>query len=125
MSERKRASGSDWAKVDKHVITPEEYEEIPERTDEWFDQADFHIGGKLVRRGRPKSDTVKQQVTLRLDPHVVAALRASGAGWQTRVNDILAREVAKAAKKKPPKANTKRKRSTKPNNRAARGRTAA
>jgi hypothetical protein len=30
MNERKRAMGSDLAKVDAHKITPEEYEAIPE-----------------------------------------------------------------------------------------------
>jgi uncharacterized protein (DUF4415 family) len=49
----------------------------------------------LARRGRPRGSvatTTKQAVKLRLDPDVLAALRASGAGWQTRVNAIL-REV--------------------------------
>lgn len=46
----------------------------------------------LARRGRPPgsvSASTKQAVKLRLDPDVLAALRASGAGWQTRVNAIL------------------------------------
>jgi uncharacterized protein (DUF4415 family) len=44
------------------------------------------------RRGRPKGSTSvhsKQAVKLRLDPDLLQALRASGAGWQTRVNAIL------------------------------------
>jgi uncharacterized protein (DUF4415 family) len=82
-------------KADKHVITPEEYEEIPEWTDEQWERADLHFGGKLVRRGRPRSERPKRQVTLRLDQEVLAALRASGAGWQTRVNAILAKALAK------------------------------
>jgi uncharacterized protein (DUF4415 family) len=41
------------------------------------------------KRGRPKSETPKRQVTLRLDRDVVAGLRASGRGWQTRVNTAL------------------------------------
>lgn len=52
-----------------------------------------HTPGQiLARRGRPRgsvSTTTKQAVKLRLDPDVLAALRASGAGWQTRVNAIL------------------------------------
>ena len=46
----------------------------------------------LARRGRPPGSvaaSTKQAVKLRLDPDVLAALRASGAGWQTRVNAIL------------------------------------
>jgi uncharacterized protein (DUF4415 family) len=101
MIERKRSFGSDLAKVDSHVVTPEDYDEAPEWTDEQWEQADLHLGGKLVRRGRPKSDKPKQQITLRLDQEVIAALRASGAGWQTRVNAILAKEIAKTRPKPP------------------------
>jgi len=54
----------------------------------------------MARRGRPvgsvKADT-KVAVKLRLDPDVVAALRASGRGWQTRVNDLLRERVLTAA----------------------------
>lgn len=41
------------------------------------------------RPGRPPAAAAKQLVSLRLDRDVVAALRASGEGWQTRVNDTL------------------------------------
>jgi uncharacterized protein (DUF4415 family) len=50
----------------------------------------------LARRGRPRgsvASATKQAVKLRLDPDVLAALRASGAGWQTRVNAILREAV--------------------------------
>ena len=50
----------------------------------------------LLRRGRPRIAGTKQPVKLRLDPDVLAALRASGPGWQTRVNGMLRREVLKA-----------------------------
>ena len=39
--------------------------------------------------GRPKLDNPKQPVKLRLDSDVVNALRATGPGWQTRINDML------------------------------------
>ena len=46
----------------------------------------------LVNRGgRPKAEIRKVSVTIRLDPHIVAAFKATGAGWQTRMNDALAR----------------------------------
>ncbi len=44
--------------------------------------------GALRVRGRPKSSQ-KSAVSLRLDNDVIEALRATGAGWQTRVNDLL------------------------------------
>jgi uncharacterized protein (DUF4415 family) len=79
------------AKVDAHVIQPEEYEELPEWTDEMFDQADLHVGGRLVRRGRPPKakEDLKVSTTLRLDPDVVEHFKAAGPGWQTRINDAL------------------------------------
>ena len=40
-------------------------------------------------RGRPKAEAVKVPVSLRLDQDVVDAWRATGAGWQTRMNDAL------------------------------------
>lgn len=39
-------------------------------------------------RGAQKAPT-KVQVTLRLDPDVVAKFRAGGKGWQSRINDTL------------------------------------
>lgn len=50
----------------------------------------------LARRGRPVGSTkagAKLPVKLRLDPDLVAALRASGRGWQTRANQILRERV--------------------------------
>jgi len=89
MKGKKRNSGSDLAKVDAHVIQPEEYEEIPELTDEWFAAADYYVGGKLVRRGRPRKASPKKLVSLRLDAEVLTAFRAQGKGWQTRINSAL------------------------------------
>jgi len=49
-----------------------------------------------ARRGRPPGSVAavtKTPVKIRLDPDVLAALRASGRGWQTKVNDLLRKEV--------------------------------
>jgi uncharacterized protein (DUF4415 family) len=54
-------------------------------TDEW--QA--IIDKVPVRRGRPPMDEPKVLTTIRLDADVVAAYRAQGPGWQTRINDVL------------------------------------
>ena len=43
----------------------------------------------LVRRGRPLGSGTETQVTLRLDVDVVEKFRATGDGWQTRINDAL------------------------------------
>ena len=44
------------------------------------------------RRGRQKSPT-KELISIRLDADVTAHFRASGPGWQTRLNDTLRQAV--------------------------------
>lgn len=44
---------------------------------------------KAVRVGRPVSTNPKRRVTLRLDDKVVSAWKATGKGWQTRLNALL------------------------------------
>lgn len=46
-------------------------------------------------RGRQKAPT-KKQVTLRLDPDVLAHFQAAGPGWQSRINAALRRVIRKA-----------------------------
>ena len=50
---------------------------------------------KVVRRGRPKSANPKQQVTLRLSAEVLDHYRASGAGWQSRIDADLKKLAAR------------------------------
>jgi len=46
-------------------------------------------------RGRPRLAQPKEHVTLRLDAAVVNAFKAQGPGWQRRINEALARLVAR------------------------------
>lgn len=46
-----------------------------------------------ARRGEQKAPT-KEQVSIRLDRDVLERLRATGPGWQSRVNAILRKAVA-------------------------------
>ncbi|MBS9721113.1 BrnA antitoxin family protein [Tianweitania sp. BSSL-BM11] len=39
--------------------------------------------------GRPPVPNPKQAVSLRLEPEVLEKFRATGAGWQRRMNDVL------------------------------------
>jgi len=39
--------------------------------------------------GRPRTDTAKVFTGIRLDPDVLEAFRATGKGWQTRMNNAL------------------------------------
>ena len=99
MAENKLVTYSDLAKVDAHEIQPEEYEEIPKLTDEWFDKAEFAIGDTVIRpardRGRPKSEAAKKLVSIRLDPDVIERFRATGPGWQSRINALLRKYLDK------------------------------
>ena len=57
----------------------------------------FPPGEPGSTRGRPVGTTkadAKVAVKLRLDPDVLVVLRATGAGWQTRVNKILRERFA-------------------------------
>lgn len=89
MPENKRVIKSDLKKFDEYVNTQEDYDEIPELDDDFFEHADFYIGGKLVQRGRPRLDKPKKQITLRLDAEVIDGFRETGEGWQSRINEAL------------------------------------
>ena len=77
------------AKKPSTTATWTDPEDAPELTAAFFKQADRYEGTTLKLRGRPKAAVTKEPVKLRLDADVLAALRASGEGWQTRINDAL------------------------------------
>lgn len=55
-------------------------------------RAELREGDKVIRRGRPPLGAQpKTSITLRLDAEVIAAYRATGAGWQSRINADLRR----------------------------------
>src|SRR6478736_8551538 len=89
MPKNKSAIATDLTKLDAHVVGPAEYNDAPELTDAELVRADLHEGGKLVRRGRPPSPTRRVPVKVRIDQDVLAGLRATGPGWQTRINEVL------------------------------------
>ena len=53
-----------------------------------FEPSDLELS-MMRRPGRPLGSGTKTQITLRLDADVVAKFKASGSGWQTRINDAL------------------------------------
>jgi len=102
MSAKKRVTASDLKKIDAYVLHKEDYDEIPELTEEDFKRGLWHKGGVPLPhgpRGRPKSKNPKQATSLRLDPDVIAHFRRGGRGWQSRINAAL-RKVAKLPKEK-------------------------
>ncbi|WP_372425399.1 BrnA antitoxin family protein [Salinarimonas chemoclinalis] len=89
MGGNKHVIKSDLARIDRHEITAEEYAEIPELDDEFFERADLYEGDRLIKRGRPKSEAPKVPINIRLSPDVVERFKASGPGWQTRIDAAL------------------------------------
>jgi uncharacterized protein (DUF4415 family) len=98
MSAKRNASNRSWHDPD----------DAPELTKEALANARWAIGGtevtpeegkaafrKALQRGRPPVAAPRKMVSLRLEPDVLAALRATGRGWQTRVNDLLRAAVLK------------------------------
>ena len=99
------ATGRDWV----------DHDDAPEFTDEMFEMAQHSEGGRIVRPatgvltkdgmkrvppytipipGRPpERGEAKKQVTLRLDADLLERFRATGAGWQSRINATLRKAV--------------------------------
>ncbi|MBF0750885.1 MULTISPECIES: BrnA antitoxin family protein [unclassified Pasteurella] len=56
-------------------------------------QKEMEQQGKIrAGRGKQKAPT-KQSITLRLSPEVIQAFRATGQGWQTRINEVLLNHI--------------------------------
>ena len=73
----RRTLGSDLQKVDAHSIRREEYEELPELTEEALSRA------VAMKRGRPISFNPGKLVSIRLPADVIERWKATGPGWQT------------------------------------------
>jgi len=46
-------------------------------------------GLRPTKRGRPPQAVRKEAISIRLSPDVLAAFRATGKGWQTRIDHAL------------------------------------
>jgi len=73
-------------------------DDLPEWTGAQIKRAELAIGGTIVRPAKgtltragrpPQGAATKAQVTLRLDPDVIAKFREGGPGWQSRMNAAL------------------------------------
>jgi uncharacterized protein (DUF4415 family) len=86
-------TAADEARIQRGIA---EDPENPEWTEEDFKNARpfaevFPELAESIRRarGRPPVDTPRQQISIRLDPDVIAKFKATGKGWQSRINDVL------------------------------------
>lgn len=76
---------TDWARVDAMCDDDIDLSDNPEWGEEQF--------AKAQRRG-PQKATLKQPISIRLSPEVVEYFKASGPGWQTRLDAVLRDYVA-------------------------------
>jgi uncharacterized protein (DUF4415 family) len=75
----------DWDAVDSPELTDEEL-----ATARPFAEVFPDLAESIRRsRGRPKAEKRLQHVSIRLDPEVVAKFKATGKGWQSRINEVL------------------------------------
>ncbi|MCW5231349.1 hypothetical protein D8B34_27070 [Verminephrobacter eiseniae] len=81
-------------------------DDAPELGDELFEKGAWKMGERVVtkqqaqtaiaqtmRRGRPLAQVKRPMLSIRVDPEVLEKLRASGKGWQTRLNAVLREAV--------------------------------
>ena len=70
----RRASKSNLARVDAHIVKPEEYDELPELTEAMLARA------KVNKGGRPVSANPRKLISLRLPADVIEQWKATGPG---------------------------------------------
>jgi len=71
------------SRVDAHTLQAQDYEDLPELTEEMLARA------KVNKGGRPLSANPRKLISLRLPADVIERWKATGAGWQTRMADRL------------------------------------
>ena len=76
---------SDLVRVDSHVVQASEYEELPELSDDMLARAVVNKGG------RPRSESPRKLISLRLPADVLERWKSSGPGWQTRMAERLSK----------------------------------
>jgi len=81
MSENKSGLQDAWVDPD----------DAPELDSSFFEVADEFRGATLIRsgRGRPPALETKQRISIRLSPDVLKEFRATGPGWQGRIDKAL------------------------------------
>jgi uncharacterized protein (DUF4415 family) len=105
---KKTQSKTDWKRVlafregDPIPYAPEDGPYDPndgEATRAFFAQAGLIRHGKVVRRGKrgPQKAPTKKLISLRLSPEVIDHFKSAGPGWQTRIDETLAKAMRKRA----------------------------
>ena len=99
----------------KHVWA--DPDDAPEWTEAQFERAEIAVGGKVLSpargtltrpRGRPKKADAKVHIHIRLSPLVLGYFRATGPGWQTRIDGVLRKWVSQRRKPSRPRGKRQR-----------------
>jgi len=77
MNASKKSIKSDLPRIDSMSDEDIDYSEIGATDAKFWDAAEVNL------------PSVKKQVTLRIDPEIVEFFKASGQGYQTRINAVL------------------------------------
>lgn len=90
----KKISKTDWDRIKGDVAADAPITYDPET--DLYDPNDptqvasFFSSAKVVRKpGRPKAETTKVPIAIRLSPEVVEYFKATGTGWQSRIDSAL------------------------------------
>ncbi len=80
-------------KLKENTITPTEVEDIAINAGIKKDKDTYELNAsefkKLKAVGRPKQEITKKSTTLRIDDDVLETFKATGKGWQTKINEAL------------------------------------
>jgi uncharacterized protein (DUF4415 family) len=89
-----KAKGTDWERVKREAAHDAPI--IHATTDGPYNPNDaaavsaYWKAGTVIRgRGRPTVAVKRPTLNMRVDPDVLAAFKATGQGWQTRINAAL------------------------------------
>lgn len=94
MTGSKKTSKSEWERVRQDVVAdaPVPYDPDTDLYDpnDPAQVAAFFASAKVVRKpGRPKAKATKIPIAIRLSPDVVEYFKATGPGWQSRIDAAL------------------------------------
>lgn len=94
-----KPTGTDWALVKREAATdaPIHYTAAdgPYDPNNAAAVADYWQRATIKRgRGRPPIDVKRPTLNMRIDAEVLDAFKATGPGWQTRINAVLRDAVA-------------------------------
>lgn len=96
MKENKMHSTSNWVDADDAPEITSELLSAGTKMvgDRAVSKSEFESAVKKTRAGRPPLKNPKLLVSIRYDAKIIEFFKATGKGWQSRVNEVLAEYVA-------------------------------